>query len=135
MTRDSKSSQLLLFPLVNGLLILRPGESAFVDCELRPDVHPSETLSEGTGSALLLVQSAESTPLILHPAMIFPGERIGVRLSNPSRYVCVIASDEADISKRLGHGIFRSSAVIPTNRPIARAVPIALRGEKGECAS
>ena len=134
MTKDSKSSQ-LLFPLVNSLLILRPGESAFVDCELRPDVHPSGKPGEGTGSAPLLIQSAESTPLILHPAIIFPGERIGVRLSNPSRYVCVIASDEADISKRLGHGIFRSSAVIPTNRPIARAVPIALRGEKGECAS
>ena len=134
MNKDSKNSQILLFPSVRGLLILRPGESAFVKCRLRyaDDLTLPEAKESGSP---LFVQSLESAPLILHPEIILPGEPIGVRLSNPTRNVCVLVEDEADISKRLGHGIFRSSAVIPTNRPIARAFRVAQSGFKGECAS
>lgn len=107
-------------------LIIRPGESVWVSC-----------IADGSESypAALIVQTlpGDDSPLILHPAVIPSGERIRVRLSNPSKRVCVIADNDcADSCPR--HGIFRNAAVLPTSRPIARASRLA-DYLKGVCAS
>lgn len=132
-----------LFPVfADDCLILRPGESMWIDCAYKPvcsgslPCEISAASNHFSGDLIVRTLPNDTSPLILHPSIIPNGERLRVRLTNPSRQVCVLVKTSCDISSRLGHGIFRNAAVFRTSNPIASVSLIASgRGSEGACAS
>ena len=94
-------------------LVIRPGDTAEIDCGVRV-AHDNDNLlwlSEYPGS---------ESELMLHPSAVADGEEVKLRLTNVSRNVCVIVKPSFDVDSRLGHGIYRSAVIIPYDLPAAR---------------
>lgn len=132
-----------LFPeLDRECLIIRPGESIWLGCvpELQDSANElcgiSAASNHFTGAMMVQTIPNDTSPLILHPSVIPVGERLRVKLTNPSHQVCVIVRNNSDISSRLGHGIFRKAFLLRATNPIACASLLTdITGSKGVYAS